>query len=74
MNMLAIGAGLVLCLGLAACAGTASNTRLARHQSIHDDVDYGKVITVNQWALMRGATVVWINYPTTNVHAKPSDG
>lgn len=74
MKMFAIGAGLVLCLGLTACAGTASNSRLAHHQSMYDDVDYSKIITVNQWALKRGATVVWINYPTTSARTKPTDG
>ena len=27
------------------------------------DVDVDKVMTVNQWALNRGAIVMWMNYP-----------
>lgn len=75
MKMLAIGAALMGCLALSACAGTANKASLVRSEhSMYDNVDYGKIVTVNQWALKRGATVVWINYPTVNAHGKPSDG
>jgi hypothetical protein len=74
MKMLAVGAALVVCLGLSACAGTANNARLVHEPSMYDNVDYGKIVTVNQWALKRGATVVWINYPRVNAHGRPSDG
>jgi hypothetical protein len=74
MKILAVGAALVICLALSACAGTASNSGLVRNHSMYDNVDYGKVVTVNEWALKRGATVVWINYPTRNVRSRPSDG
>jgi hypothetical protein len=38
------------------------------------NLDTVKVISVNQWAERRGATVVWLNYPTRNAHTKPTDG
>jgi len=43
-------------------AGCASNS--ARVTNRYDEeVDTGKVVAVNQWAQMKGARVMWINYP-----------
>jgi hypothetical protein len=33
-----------------------------------DDVDVGKVVAVNEWALNRHATVMWVNYPKKSAH------
>ena len=60
MRSLAIGMAMLLCLGLSACAGTAGN---ARNNAAGNNIDYGKVLAVNQWAVRRHATVVWIQYP-----------
>jgi hypothetical protein len=62
MRSLAIGVAVLLSLGLSACASTGGHKGMAR-SSYDGDIDYGKVIAVNQWALTRHATVVWINYP-----------
>lgn len=48
-------------LGLGGCASTGGS-RMTNSQ-YGPDVDVGKVIAVNQWALTKGATVVWVNYP-----------
>jgi hypothetical protein len=48
---------MLLCLGVSACAGTAGNTR---NNAAGNDIDYGTVLAVNQWAARRHATVVWI--------------
>jgi hypothetical protein len=64
---------IVGCLGLCACAGT--NDGLARGESRMDsDLDAGKVISVNEWAMHRHATVVWVNYPKKSLHPKDTDG
>jgi hypothetical protein len=54
----------LLCLGVSACAGTAIRNDAA--------VDHVKVQAVNQWAMHRHATVVWLNYPT--IREKRKDG
>jgi hypothetical protein len=42
---------------------------------IDADVDYGKVIAVNDWAVKRHATVVWVNYPKKSaVRLKDENG
>ena len=41
---------------------------------LDDNIDYGKVIAVNQWAERKGALVVWVNYPTRPVRNKPTGG
>jgi ABC-type glycerol-3-phosphate transport system substrate-binding protein len=74
MKSLALSAALVICLGLSACAGTAGGSGFVRSGSMDSNLDYGKVITVNQWAETRGATVVWINYPTLPTKAHDKDG
>lgn len=73
MKSLAISAAVVICLGISACAGTAGRQGVTRNEPL-SKVDYGKVLTVNQWAVKRGATVVWINYPTRLANSKPNDG
>jgi hypothetical protein len=53
---------LVLALGLSlgACASAGGN----RLQGSSTVADAGKVAAVDRWAQRRGATVVWLNYPT----------
>jgi hypothetical protein len=72
MKSLAAGLAILTCLGLSACAGTSGPNGIARQSTIDSAVDVGKVVAVNQWALRRGATVVWINYPT--VADRETDG
>lgn len=64
MKSLAAGLAILTCLGLSACAGTSGSNGVVRESNIGSAVDVGKVVTVNEWALQRGAKVVWINYPT----------
>ena len=47
---------------LAGCAGPG--IRQGAQVDPNDDFDAGKVATVTQWAQARGATVVWLHYPT----------
>jgi len=56
MKSRAIGMAMLLCLGVSACAGHATRRNA-------DTIDINKVITVNQWAAKRHATVVWVNHP-----------
>lgn len=73
MRSLTLGMALLLGLGLSACAATGGRDGIAR--SAHgDDIDYGKVIAVNQWALRRHATVMWVNYPTRPERLARNDG
>lgn len=74
MKSMAIGGICALSLGLCACAATPQRAGLAHQRSMDDSLDVVKVVSVNQWASTRGATVIWLNYPTRNVHAKPTDG
>jgi len=59
----------VLTLALCACAGTGGARPTA--QQLPDDYDAIKVTAVTQWAKTKGATVIWINYPTL---PRPRDG
>jgi hypothetical protein len=52
----------VLASGLCACAGAGGVRPTA--QQLPDDYDAVKVAAVTQWAKTKGATVIWINYPT----------
>ena len=70
MRTLAMGAAIVLCLAASGCAGTAGPNGFARGSSMDSDIDYGKVLAVNEWAERRRATVVWINYPKKSAHSK----
>ena len=63
MKTLAVPAAVVMCLAVSACAGTGGANGLAKESRMDNDLDVGKVVTVNQWAVHRHATVVWINYP-----------
>lgn len=74
MRTLATGAAIVLCLAVSACAGTGGRNGMARGSSLERDVDYGKVVAVNEWALRRHATVVWVNYPKKPAYLKDVDG
>jgi len=69
MRSLAMGMAVLLCLGLSACAGTTGSTR---GSAASNNIDYGKVLAVNQWAVRRHATVVWIQYP--QAREKRKDG
>jgi hypothetical protein len=48
----------LLCIALAGCAGTPPRNKFS-----DDENDVQKIVSVNQWALSRGATVVWLHYP-----------
>jgi len=74
MRTLAMGAAILLCLALSACAGTAGSNGIARESSMDEDVDVGKVVAVNEWALNRHATVMWVNYPKKSAHPKDTSG
>ena len=55
-------AGLSLCL--CACAATPpQHVAPAPDDKLNGDLDQGKVVTVNRWALDHGATVIWTHYP-----------
>lgn len=64
MKFLVMGASVALCFGLSACAGGMGKNGIARSGPMASDVDGGKVATVNQWAQEKGATVIWMNYPS----------
>lgn len=69
MRMLATGTAVVLCVAVSACAGTGGASGVAKSNP-DADVDVGKVIAVNDWALRRHASVVWVNYPKKPAHLK----
>lgn len=68
MRTLAVGAAIVLCLAVSACAGTSGSNGLVHESRMDNDIDVGKVVTVNQWAIHRHASVVWVNYPKKDLH------
>jgi len=70
MRMLATGTAIVLCLAVSACAGAGGTKNGSKISSMDADVDYGKVIAVNDWAVRRHASVVWVNYPKKPAHLK----
>ena len=74
MRTLARGAAIVLCLAVSACAGTGGSNGMARESPMDSDVDVGKVVAVNDWAVKRHATVVWVNYPKKSAHPKDDSG
>ena len=74
MRMLATGTAVVLCLAVSACAGTSGSNGVARMSGEDKDVDMGKVIAVNDWAVRRHATVVWVNYPKKAPNLKDDNG
>jgi hypothetical protein len=47
---------------LAACATTGVET-VAGGRPLTDNVDNVKVVSVNQWAQVHGARIIWINLP-----------
>ena len=59
----------VLTSALCACAGSGGARPMA--QQLPKDYDAIKVAAVTQWAKTKGATVIWINYPTV---PRPRDG
>ena len=56
-------AAVVLGFGISGCAGTAGPNGMARESKMDSNIDYQKVISVNEWAVNRHATVMWVNYP-----------
>jgi len=65
MRTLAGMTAVVLCLAVSACAGTGGTKNVAQDSAMDANLDVGKVVTVNQWAVHRHATVMWVNYPVT---------
>ncbi len=57
MTAIRIVSTLVIVASLAACSGTPSKLPSGR-------IDTQKVVTVNQWAEVRGAKLIWVHYPT----------
>jgi hypothetical protein len=74
LKPLAVGAAVVVCLGLSACAGSMGRNGISRSEPLGREIDLGKVVAVNQWAERRGATVVWVNYPVRQSRDRPSGG
>jgi hypothetical protein len=72
MRTLALAAAIGGCLAISGCAGTND---VARGDSRMDnELDASKVLSVNEWAERRHATVMWVNYPKKSAHPKESDG
>lgn len=64
MRRKSLGAVLaVACLGLTACASTGGSRAAQDQSGFSDEIDYQKVISVNEWAHTHGARVMWVNYP-----------
>lgn len=61
MKILFSTALVAISLALCACATGTSNLRGGPHDQV---LDVGKIVAVNQWAQTKGATVLWIHYPT----------
>jgi hypothetical protein len=59
---------LAMTLALSACMTPGTARYAAYEERNNADYDSGKVDAVTQWSHMKGATVVWVNYPT-----KPKD-
>lgn len=74
MRTLAMAAAIVLCLGVSACAGTGGSNGIAHESKMDSDIDVGKVVAVNEWAINRHATVMWINYPKKSARLKDDNG
>jgi hypothetical protein len=51
-------------LALGACASAGGPRHAALVDPENDDYDADKVAAVTQWARTKGATEIWINYPT----------
>ncbi|MGA9422847.1 MAG: hypothetical protein WBW61_10830 [Rhodanobacteraceae bacterium] len=45
-------------------AGCAAGTSTLRGGPQDQELDVSKIVAVNQWARAKGATVLWIHYPT----------
>jgi hypothetical protein len=63
---LAAIAAMMLALSACMTPGTPRYTEYEERKNA--DYDSGKVNAVTSWSHMKGATVVWVNYPT-----KPKD-
>ena len=61
-------------LSLGACAGISTTPSNSKTATPGVDTDTIKVATVNQWAQDKGATVVWIHYPTRSKSAADDHG
>ena len=72
MRTLVLASSAAGCLAMSGCAGTNG---FARGDSRMDsEIDAGKVLSVNEWAVRRHATVMWVNYPKKPAHPKESEG
>lgn len=72
MRTLALATAIGGCLAMSGCAGTRD---FAHSESrMDEELDASKVLTVNEWAVHRHATVKWVNYPTKSAHPKESEG
>lgn len=63
-----------ICLALSACAGGMQRNGIVRIEPRGSQVDYVKVLAVNQWAERRGASVIWVNYPVRLKRARDTEG
>jgi len=52
-----------IALGVCGCAPVAT-VKDSKTSTPPGDTDIVKMASVNQWALTKGAVVVWIHYPT----------
>jgi hypothetical protein len=66
-------AATVLFLALSGCATTPGPNGFTRSR-MDQDIDLGKVIAVNEWAVRRHASVVWVNYPKKPARLRNDEG
>lgn len=62
MKRTSIGLTVGLSLILSACA-TSRGSAMRAGGNNDGDIDQAKIVSVNQWAEIRGAKVLWINLP-----------
>jgi hypothetical protein len=74
MRTLALAAAIVGCLAMSACAGTGNSGLVRGDSRMDNDIDANKVLTINEWAMRRHASVMWVNYPKKSAHQKETDG
>lgn len=74
MKAFAIGAAVVMCLGVTACAGVDTRSSQSHDPALGPDTDYAKILAVNQWAQRRGATLMWVHYPQLPPQERKKDG
>lgn len=59
---------------VSACAGPATRAHPERDLSLGPDADYGKILAVDQWALRKGANMVWVHYPKRPARERQARG